>query len=175
MAEEHESHHAHHDGRPPAEPTQTRPAHHPHHGAHGGSTAALATHATVHCLLGCAIGELAGLMIGVGLGLNPWATTALATVLGFLSGYTLGLRPLVRQGLDWAGAFRLIWLGETVSIAVMEIAMNLVDYHIGGMRAGAVLSGRFWVAYVLALPAGFLAAWPVNFWLLTRSIRPADH
>lgn len=158
MAMEHNSHHAHHS----------------HHGAPGAHTptTSLATHATLHCLLGCGIGELAGLALGVDLGFSAWATAALATALGFLSGYTLGLWPLVRQGMRWRQAFRRIWLGETVSIAVMEIAMNVIDYRIGGMRAGAVLSGQFWIAYVLALPAGFLAAWPVNYWLLRRNSEP---
>lgn len=154
--------------------TQPGPHHaHHHHGAHGGSgsAAALATQATLHCLLGCGIGEFIGLALGVTLGLGPWATTALATVLGFLSGYVLGLWPLARQGMGWIRAFRLIWIGETLSIAVMELAMNLVDYHAGGMRAASVLSLRFWTAYALALPAGFLVAWPVNFWLLKRNRR----
>ena len=151
---------------------------HAHHGGHGHgavSPARLATSATVHCLTGCAIGELAGLLIGVALGLNPWATMTLATVLGFASGYALGLRPLVAQGMSVAQAFRTIWLGETISIAAMELAMNVTDYSVGGMNVGSVLAPRFWLGYALALPAGFLAAWPVNYFLLRNSVKPHCH
>jgi hypothetical protein len=150
-------------------------AHHAHHGATDASPAALATSATIHCLTGCAIGELAGLMIGVSLGLNPWATMALATVLGFISGYALGLRPLVRQGMSVTQAFRTIWLGETISIAVMELAMNVTDYHVGGVAVASVLEPRFWLGYALALPAGFIAAWPVNWLLLRKNLKKSCH
>jgi hypothetical protein len=151
-------------------------AHHAHHG-HGGAVSlrGLTTSATLHCLTGCAIGELAGLMIGVTLGFNPWATMALATALGFVSGYALGLRPLVRQGMGVVQAFRTIWLGETVSIAVMEFAMNFTDYHVGGVMVASILDPRFWLGYALALPAGFLAAWPVNYWLLRNSFKKPCH
>jgi hypothetical protein len=135
----------------------------------------LASDATVHCLTGCAIGEFIGLVIGVSLGFNSWVTMALATVLGFASGYTLGLWPLVRQGMGWAQAFRIIWLGETVSIAVMELAMNFTDYHVGGVQTASVLSIQFWLGYIAALPAGFISAWPVNYWLLKRSIKQQCH
>lgn len=146
---------------------------HAHHG-HGGaemSLPRLATAATLHCLTGCAIGEWIGLAIGVSLGLNPWITMALATVLGFVSGYTLGLWPLVKQGMTWVQAFKVIWLGETISIAVMELAMNFTDYHVGGLRVSSILAPQFWLGYAAALPAGFLAAWPINWWLLRGKIK----
>jgi hypothetical protein len=151
---------------------------HAHHGHHGGAKASLGgltTSATLHCLTGCAIGEFAGLAIGVTLGLNPWATMALATVLGFASGYALGLRPLVKQGLSWLAAFKTIWLGETISIAAMEFAMNFTDYHVGGVQAASILDHVFWLGYALALPAGFVVAWPVNYWLLRRNFKKPCH
>lgn len=150
-------------------------AHAHHHGASRSSPTHLATHATVHCLSGCAIGEFVGLAIGVSLGLNPWTTMMLATVLGFVSGYALGLWPLVRQGFGWVRAFRTIWIGETVAIVVMELAMNLTDYHLGGVQAASMLSFRFWLGYLAALPAGFIAAWPVNYWLLGRNLKQRCH
>jgi hypothetical protein len=150
-------------------------AHHGRHGHGGGSHAALATSATLHCLTGCAIGEWIGLAIGVSLGLNPWVTAALATTLGFLSGYALGLLPLLRQGMGVARAFRVIALGETISIAVMELAMNLADYHAGGMRAGSVLAMDFWLGYGAALVAGFIAAWPANYWMIRRNVKKPCH
>jgi len=150
-----------------------------HGSAHGSSPvsspAGLATAATVHCLTGCAIGELAGLAIGVTLGLGAWPTMLLATALGFLSGYSLGLLPLVRQGMGWLEAFKLIWLGETISIAFMEFAMNFTDYHIGGVQAASVFTWQSWLGYALALPAGFVVAWPVNYWLLKRNVKKPCH
>ena len=152
-------------------------AHHHHHHGHGApsSPASLATAATLHCLTGCAIGEFIGLLIGVSVGLNPWATMTLATGLGFVSGFALGLLPLVRQGMTFTQAFKTIWLGETISIAVMELAMNFTDYHVGGVTTSSVLSLQFWLGYAAALPAGFLAAWPVNWWLLKKEIKKQCH
>lgn len=152
--------------------------HHQHHCAAGSAPVSrlrLTTAATLHCLSGCAIGEFIGLAIGVSLGLDPWTTMALATASGFASGYTLGLLPLVRQGMRWSAAFATLWLGETISIAAMELAMNVTDYHVGGLTAASVFSLRFWAGYAAALPAGFLVAWPVNYWLLRRQIKQPCH
>lgn len=161
------------------DPQQVQKAHSPtqvqHHAHAGASMAGLTTSATVHCLSGCAIGEFVGLAIGVSLGLNPWVTMTLATLLGFASGYTLGLLPLVRQGRSWGAAFKTLWLGETLSISVMELAMNFTDYHVGGVTASSIFSLPFWYGYALALPAGFIAAWPMNWFLLTRNVKKPCH
>lgn len=157
-----------HHGHPAAHTT------HVHTGATT-STFTLTNQATLHCLTGCAIGEFAGLALGVSLGFSPWTTMALATILGFASGYTLGLLPLVRTGKTWLQAFRTIWLGETISIAVMELVMNLTDYHVGGMQVDSIFHMEFWLGYLLALPAGFIAAWPVNYWLLKRNVKQHCH
>src|SRR5688500_14511985 len=93
---------------------------HAHHG-HGGSTLRTSAQATLHCLTGCVIGEVAGLMIGVGLGLSPWVTIALATALAYLAGMTLGLVPVMRsQQVGMWRALKIIWVGEVISIGVME-------------------------------------------------------
>ncbi len=131
-----------------------------------------AAHSTLHCLSGCVIGEVAGLMIGVWLGLGIWPTIILATTLAYISGITLGVVPVMRrESLNFWPALRIIWLGEVVSIGVMEIAMNATDYAVGGMQAGSVLSPLFWFGIAVAVPAGFLAAWPVNYWLLSRNLK----
>lgn len=156
------------------QPAAAHPAHHVHAGA-SSSHARLTTAATLHCLTGCAIGEWMGLAIGVSLGLYPWATMALATVLGFASGYTLGLWPLVRQGMGWGQAFKTIWLGETISIAAMEFAMNFTDYHVGGVQAASPFAPQFWLGFAAALTAGFGAAWPVNWWLLRSRVKKPCH
>lgn len=153
----------------------SRPATLNAHAGHATSLPQLTTAATMHCLTGCAIGEFVGLAIGVTLGLAPWATMALATLLGFVSGFALGLRPLIKQGMSLTEAFKAIWLGEVISISVMEFAMNFTDYHVGGVMAPALSSPIFWIGYGAALVAGFLAAWPVNYWMLSRSIKKPCH
>ena len=145
---------------------------HSHHGTHGGGPWRTSAQATLHCLTGCVIGEVAGLMIGVTLGLAAWQTIVLATALAYLSWMTLGLVPVMRsQGVGLLEALRIIWIGEVISIGVMELVMNYVDYRMGGMAAPSVASWMFWRGLVFAIPAGFIAAWPVNYWLLKRELK----
>lgn len=128
--------------------------------------------ATLHCLTGCVIGEVTGLIIATLVGLSVWPTIILATTLAYISGFTLGLLPVVRdQGKTLKEAFKIIWIGEVISIGVMEIVMNATDYAMGGMTAGSILTWTFWLAILVAVPAGFLAAWPVNWWLLERDLK----
>jgi hypothetical protein len=145
---------------------------HQHHGAPGAGPWRLAAQSTLHCLTGCVVGEVIGLAIGVELGLSGAATIALATTLAYISGFALGLWPVMRQrGLSFGAAFKLIWVGEAVSIGVMEVVMNGVDYSMGGMAAASFFSWQSIRALMIAVPAGFLAAWPVNYWLLSRDLK----
>jgi hypothetical protein len=145
---------------------------HSHHGHGGSGPLATSAQATLHCLTGCVIGEVAGLAIGVGLGLAAWQTIALATLLAYASGMTLGLVPVMRsRGIAFLPALRIIWVGEIVSIGVMEVVMNLVDYQMGGIGAPSIVSWMFVRGLVFAIPAGFLAAWPVNYWLIKRDLK----
>lgn len=145
---------------------------HADHGHGGGGPIAVSLWSTLHCLTGCIIGEVAGLMIGVSLGLQPWATIALATSLAYISGFTLGALPVMRsKHTGLVGAIRIIWIGEAVSIGVMEAVMNYVDYRMGGMAGQSVASWMFWRGLLFAVPAGFLAAWPVNYWLIKRDLK----
>jgi len=129
-------------------------------------------HATVHCLIGCMIGETAGLAIGVSVGLGAVSTLLLAVALAYVSGFTLALIPVMRdQGLSLAAAMSVVWLGEAVSIGAMEIAMNLADWLVGGLAASSLADPRFWIGLAVAAPAGFLAGWPVNHWLLKRRLK----
>jgi hypothetical protein len=143
---------------------------HAHHG--GGGPLRTSAQATLHCLTGCVIGEVVGLAIGVSLGLGTWPTIILATALAYLAGMTLGLVPVMRnRGIGLLQAFRIIWVGEVISIGVMELVMNFVDYRMGGMAAPSIASWMFWRGILFAVPAGFLAAWPVNYWLLKRELK----
>jgi hypothetical protein len=151
---------------------QAHPGAHAHHGHGRGGLLRTSAQATLHCLTGCAIGEVAGLMIGTLIGLSLWPMILLATALSYLSGMTLGLVPVMRsQGIGLFAALRIIWIGEVISIGVMEIVMNFVDYQMGGMGANSVVSWTFWRGLVFAIPAGFVAAWPVNYWLLKRELK----
>ncbi len=141
------------------------------HAGHANATWGGAASATLHCLTGCAIGEFVGLAIGVQLGLGMWQTMALATTLAFTFGYALTLIPFMRRGVSFMAAMKVIWLGETISMTFMEIAINFTDYHMGGMSVDSLADPQFWLAYAVALLAGFLAAWPVNYWLLGRSMK----
>ena len=143
---------------------------HGHHG--GGGPWRTSAQATLHCLTGCVVGEAAGLMIGVGFGLDAWPTIILATVLAYATGMALGLLPVMKsQQVTFVEAFRIIWVGEVISIGVMEVVMNLVDYQMGGMGAPSILSWMFWRGLLFAVPAGFVATWPVNYWLLKRDLK----
>ena len=139
-------------------------------------SAGLAASATLHCLTGCVIGESIGLLIGVALGWSPVAITLFATALAFISGFALTLIPLtLRQGMAVAAAFKLVWLGETISIGTMEIAMNAVDYLVGGMTAGSIFTTQFWIAMAVAVVAGYAAGYPVNYFMLKRGIKEKCH
>lgn len=161
------------DAKPAAKTASFNP--HAHH-AHGSGPVIASMQATLHCLTGCIIGEVIGLAIGVSLGLDPWITIILATTLAYISGFTLGVLPVMKsQQLAFWPALKLIWLGEAISIGVMEIVMNTVDYQMGGMSAPSILHWTFWQGFLYAVPAGFLAAWPVNWWLLSRNIKQKCH
>ncbi len=139
------------------------------HAAHG--TASLnrtAFMATVHCLTGCAIGEVFGMVVGTALGWSNWPTVALAIVLAFLSGYALTLFPLRRTGLPWRTALGLAFASDTLSITTMEIVDNAIMLVTpGAMNAG--LSERlFWGSLVLSLIVAGAFAFPVNRWLIGK-------
>ena len=147
-------------------------AHHDHGDAGHASRLRTSVHATLHCLLGCSIGEFLGLAIGVSLGLGTALTIALAVVLAFVFGLALAIRPLMRQqGMTAGEALRTIWLGESVSIAAMEVAMNVTDYAVGGVQTTSLGDPLFWIGFAAAVPVGFLAAWPVNYWLIGRNLK----
>jgi hypothetical protein len=126
---------------------------------------------TLHCLTGCRIGEWLGLAIGVAMSLPVLMNFVLATTLSYTSGFGLTMWPLLRRGMRFWPALSTVFIGEAVSIGVMEIVMNLVDYSMGGMRVKSLLAPRYWEELAIASVAGYLAAWPVNFRLLRRNMK----
>jgi hypothetical protein len=141
------------------------------HGHHMGAGWRSAAAVTLHCLTGCLIGEWMGLALGVALSLPVRETILLATGLAYLSGFALTMWPLLRTGMTFWAAIATVFIGEAVSIGVMELAMNVVDYAMGGMGVKNLFVSRYWEALAVAAVAGFLVAWPVNFWLLGRNVK----
>ncbi len=143
--------------------------HHDH-----GSALKTSAHATAHCLVGCVIGETAGLAIGVTFGLSVAATITLAVILAYVAGLSLAILPVMtREQLSFSAAFRVVWLAEGISIAIMEVVMNWVAYLAGGVQARSVFEPIFWFGLLVSIPPAFLAAWPVNHWLLKKELRVA--
>ena len=134
----------------------------------GTSMHQLAFSATVHCLTGCAIGEVLGMVIGTGLGWDDLPTIALSVALAFFFGYSLTLRPLLASGLAFAAAARLALAADTISITVMEIVDNAIMLAIPGAMEAGPRSALFWGSLVVALGIAFVAAFPVNYWLIRR-------
>ncbi|OAB89105.1 hypothetical protein AWH69_03085 [Janibacter melonis] len=128
----------------------------------------MAVSATLHCLTGCAIGEIAGLMIGTALGWHTLGTTALAIALAFVFGYSLSALPLVRAGIAVGSAFALVLAADTLSIATMEVVDNAVMWLVPGAMEAGLGDWLFWVSMGLALTVAFFAALPVNRYLLRR-------
>ena len=126
--------------------------------------------ATVHCLTGCAIGEVLGLVIATALGLSDLPSVLLAIVLAFTFGYALTMRPLVAGGVGFRQAVRVALAADTVSITVMEIMDTLIVLAIPGAMAAGLLDGLFWGSLALSLFVAFLVALPVNRWLIARGL-----
>lgn len=128
----------------------------------------LALSATLHCLTGCAIGEVAGLIIGMAFGLPTLATIVIAIALAFLFGYSLSLIPLLKAGVAFATAAGLVLAADTLSIITMEVVDNAVILVLPGAMDAGLNNPYFWLSLALALFFAFWAAFPVNRYLLKR-------
>jgi hypothetical protein len=143
---------------------------HEHHAlpTEGGALTTLALSATLHCLTGCAIGEVAGVVIGTALGFSDFGTIALAIALAFLFGYSLTSYPLLRAGLALAAVIPIALASDTLSIAVMEVVDNAILLVIPGAMEAGVGDVLFWGSLSVALVIAGAFALPVNRWLLAR-------
>jgi hypothetical protein len=138
------------------------------HGHGGSGSRSMAASATLHCLTGCAIGEIAGLMIGTALGVPGAATIALSVGLAFLFGYSLSTLPLLKAGLGAGAALSVVLAADTLSILTMEVVDNTVMALIPGAMDAGLTNVAFWIGMMTALTAAFFAAYPVNRYLLER-------
>jgi hypothetical protein len=135
---------------------------------HGKSLNALAFSATVHCLTGCAIGEVLGMIIGTALGWSDLATIVLAVVLAFFFGYLLTSLPLLRSGMVLSAVIPIALASDTISITIMEIVDNAIMLLIPGAMEATLSDIGFWAALAAALLIAGVAAFPANRWLLAR-------
>jgi hypothetical protein len=147
--------------------------HHPsrHNNTHGTAVSSvnrLAVTATLHCLTGCAIGEVLGLVIAMSLGWGNAGSITLAVLLAFVFGYASTLVPLIRGGMTFAGAASIAVTADTVSIIVMEIMDNVMMLAIPGAMDAGVTDGLFWTSLALSFGAAFVVTVPVNRWLIAR-------
>lgn len=131
------------------------------------NTRTLAAKATLHCLLGCIIGELIGLEIGRLAGLEPHLTVLLAGGLSFVSGYLVSTLPLLKH-MSFIKALRLVLAADTLSILTMVIIDNLIMLTVPGAMNKDPLTITYWVSRSVSFAAAFLVAWPVNYWQLRR-------
>jgi hypothetical protein len=135
---------------------------------HAQALTPLAVSATLHCLTGCAIGEVLGMAIGTSLGFSDWGTVALAVGLAFVFGYSLTSIPLLRAGMSLAAVVPIALAADTVSITVMEVVDNAVMLAVPGAMEAGVASLLFWGALSFALAVAFVVTVPVNRWLIAR-------
>ncbi|WP_328909709.1 DUF4396 domain-containing protein [Streptomyces sp. NBC_00234] len=146
---------------------------HAGHAHHGGGTDgkvswAMAAKATLHCLTGCAIGEILGMVIGTALGWSNMQTMVLAIILAFFFGYALTLRGILKAGVDFRTAFRVALAADTLSIAVMELIDNGVIALWPGAMDAHLADSMFWIVLAIALAAAFVITVPVNKWMIGR-------
>jgi hypothetical protein len=149
--------------------------HHPRHGSHAPEKKKdlfrLSVAATLHCLLGCGLGEVAGMALAAWLGLAMVPSMALAVLLGFIFGLGLGVLPLVRKKFSVSKALKIVIVAEGLSIVVMETFEVLTQVLIPGVMEAGLDDGIFWLGMGAALLAGFLAALPVNYIMIRRGVR----
>jgi len=149
---------------------------HEHHEMHKASAPAesdfrLAISATLHCLVGCGIGEVAGMIISTAIGLNNLHSIILAVILGFIAGLVLGIMPLRKHGFTFNNALKTVLITEGISITVMEAFEVFAEVSIPGVMNAHLNESIFWLGMFAALIAGFIAALPVNYILVKRGIR----
>jgi len=141
---------------------------HPHAQLSGTELTRTAVSATLHCLTGCAIGEVLGMVIGTALGWGDWSTIGLAVVLAFFFGYALTIRPVLRSGLPLRQAIKVALAADTLSIAVMEVVDNAVMLGVPGAMEAGLTSWLFWGSLAVALLVAFVVTVPVNRVMIGR-------
>ncbi|KAA6222388.1 DUF4396 domain-containing protein [Streptomyces albofaciens JCM 4342] len=147
---------------------QAHDEHEHEHGGHAASGWGAAARATLHCLTGCALGEILGMVVGTALSWHNAPTMVLAVVLAFVFGYALTLRGVLGSGLGLRTAVRVALAADTLSIAVMELIDNGVIALVPGALDAALSDALFWWTLALSLVLAFVVTTPVNRWMISR-------
>ena len=144
-------------------------AHHDHHQPPDGrALTRLAISATLHCLTGCAIGEVLGMVLATWWGWGDAASIALAVVLAFVFGYAFTIGPVLRSGIAFKTAVRIALAADTISILTMEIVDNAVLLAVPGAMEAGLTSPLFWGSLAFALAVAFVVTVPVNRAMISR-------
>lgn len=142
-----------------------------HSAGNNQNTFRLAVSATFHCLIGCGIGEVSGVIIGTAFGMDMISTMALAVILGFIGGLFLGILPLLRASFTFRNALKTVIVAEGLSIVVMEAFEVLTQIVIPGVMEAGLTEPIFWYGMIAALAVGFIAALPVNYVMIKKGVR----
>jgi hypothetical protein len=129
-----------------------------------------AVSATLHCLTGCAIGEVLGMVLATWWGWSTWPSVALAVVLAFFFGYLLTMTSVLRAGLSFRAAVKVALAADTVSIAVMEVVDNAIIVSVPGAMHAGLANWVFWAALAVGLAVAFVVTVPVNKWMIGRGL-----
>jgi hypothetical protein len=124
--------------------------------------------ATTHCLTGCAIGEVLGMILATWWGWGNAASIALAIVLAFFFGYSLTLGPVLRARVPLRRALPIAFASDTASITVMEIVDNAFILLVPGAIDAGLGNSLFWWSLGVSLIIAFVFALPLNRWLIVR-------
>jgi len=131
----------------------------------------LAFQATLHCLTGCGLGDIFGFVIGTAIGLTYYSSVVFGIFLGFVLGFGLGMLPLIRARMSFKHAFKVVIATEFFSILVMEAAETIIELLYPGMKKLGLMHIQYWIGLAIALFAGFVAAYPVNLFLVKKGVR----
>jgi Domain of unknown function (DUF4396) len=135
---------------------------------HRSAPTSAAIQATLHCLTGCAIGEILGMVLSAAFGFGNALSILVSVLLAFVFGYALTLRPVIAAGVAPRRAMRLAVASDTVSIATMELVDNAFILLVPGAIAAGLADGLFWWSLLVSLAIAFVLTVPVNRWLIVR-------
>jgi hypothetical protein len=148
--------------------------HHNHHYSSTNNTSPsvmrLAVSTTLHCLVGCGTGEIIGMLLSMALGMEAIPSLILSLALGLVAGFALGIVPLLRSGFSLVKAAKTVIFSEGLSIVVMEGFEALTVITIPGLLHASIHEPLMWIGMLAALGAGFIAALPVNYYLIRKGM-----
>lgn len=127
-----------------------------------------AASATLHCLTGCAIGEVLGMVISTTLSWTSAPSLAVSVVLAFIFGYSFSIRPLLKHGLNLRKSLKVAFAADTASISVMELTDNTFILAVPGAINANLDTRLFWLSLLTSLAVAFLAAYPLNRYLISK-------